>query len=166
MSKEKTNKGEGASASSAESLIENEVEETVEDKTDETSSIIEGLKKQIEELTKLVNHSLQMGKFNLDERKSTKAIEQSAQSDIELTRAALLKEDKKTIVIPKGKFDPVGAIETVTINGLRYEIKKGTPVEVPESIYLTLCEYLDIDNRPEVTEKLLDRSEEVIKNLS
>ena len=164
----KNTKEEEAKASSAESLIENDVEDIgLEDEKEEpTISIIDSLKKQIEDLTNLVNHSIQVGKFNIDERKSAKVLEESAKSDIDKTRKAMDEEKKFTIVVPKGKFDPVGAVESVTINGLRFEILKGTPVEVPESIYLTLCEWLSIDNRPEVTEKLLDRNEEVIKNLS
>lgn len=149
-------------ADSQESDIEGE--ENID--KEEDISIIESLKRQVAALTKLVTDNIELKKLEKMNGQGSREIEKSAKSDIELTKAALDQEKKFTIVIPKGKHDPVGAIETVTINGLRFEIIKGTPVEVPESIYITLLDYLEVDFKAGQNTNIITRSKEIEDNLN
>jgi hypothetical protein len=52
----------------------------------------------------------------------------------ERIKRALAKQPKVRIMIPREKNDPVGASETVQINGYTIQIMKGEYVEVPEQI--------------------------------
>ena len=54
------------------------------------------------------------------------------------TAAKLSKEPKKTIMLPL--HDEKEADVFVSLNGSRYQIKRGEEVEVPESIYNILIE--------------------------
>ncbi len=51
-------------------------------------------------------------------------------------------EPKVNVFIPRSKQDPKGAVETVSINGYRYEIMKGTSVDVPKSVANILFNFL------------------------
>lgn len=187
MSKKK-NVG-GGSDTSAETLADNEkleeteaedVEVTEDDSFEEEEetgvktpknlkealSVINDLSKKFVALTEQVNQNIQMRGFEKAEKKGSKAIELSAMSDIEATRAALDKEEKISIVIPKGKFDAKGAVETVTINGYRLKIAKGTPVPVPMSVYKILAEYLNIEDSEEMNKMLISRDSEIEEKLS
>lgn len=52
----------------------------------------------------------------------------------ERMKQALDKQDKVKIFIPLEGKEPKGAVETVIVNGYRFDIMKGVKVEVPEQI--------------------------------
>lgn len=52
----------------------------------------------------------------------------------ERMKEALDKQKKKEVFIPLEGKEPVGAVETVIINGYRFDIMKGVKVEVPEQV--------------------------------
>lgn len=55
-------------------------------------------------------------------------------NEMERWRQHFAKQPKVRIMIPREKTDPVGAFETVQINGYTFRIIKGEYVEVPEQI--------------------------------
>lgn len=54
--------------------------------------------------------------------------------EVAIIKAKLDKEPKVRVIVPLRFGERPGAIETVTINGYRYEIKKGYYVDVPQSV--------------------------------
>jgi len=66
------------------------------------------------------------------EIKETKIAE--PKNEVEKWKLHFAKQPKKSIMIPREKSDPVGAYETVQINGYTFQITKGVYVEVPEQI--------------------------------
>jgi len=52
----------------------------------------------------------------------------------ERMKKALDKQEKKEVYIPLEGKEPEGAVETVILNGYRYDIKKGVRVEVPAQV--------------------------------
>lgn len=61
-------------------------------------------------------------------------------SKFERTKRALAAQPKVRIMIPREKNDPIGAFETVQINGYTFQIIKGEYVEVPEQIATIIME--------------------------
>lgn len=55
-------------------------------------------------------------------------------SKLERTKAALAKQPRVRIIIPKEASETDGAFETVQINGYLIQIKKGVYVDVPEQV--------------------------------
>jgi hypothetical protein len=61
-------------------------------------------------------------------------------NEMEKWKLHFAKQPKKSIMIPREKSDPVGAYETVQINGYTFQITKGVYVEVPEQIAQIIME--------------------------
>lgn len=66
--------------------------------------------------------------------------------DAERTKKILANEPKISYIIPLGFGEKMGAYETVSINGYKLTIQKGTRVEIPLSMAKLLDEYLGIQN--------------------
>ena len=61
-------------------------------------------------------------------------------NEMEFWRQHFAKQPKVRIMIPREKTDPVGAYETVQINGYTFQIIKGEYVDVPEQIAQIIME--------------------------
>lgn len=79
----------------------------------------------------------------------------------EKTKKALAKEPKVMFYIPKRDGEPADAWESVSINFVRFQIRKGVQVELPQSVATLLMEHLRIEqNGSELAQKMkLDRDE-------
>ncbi len=169
----KNNAGGGQTPSANETKNNDQEPENLQKVVEEQGSVISALKDQIDKLTQLLEKAQKdfMKGFEKAEIKGSKSVEKAAQGDIELTKKALAKEiaEGKTcdIIISKGKKEPKGAFEVVSINGYRIKIQKGVRVRVPESVYLQLKPKLGLSESMEALDEFrLDRSDDIIEKLS
>lgn len=75
-------------------------------------------------------------------KKDTRKLTDTEVARVSTVTGDLLKDQEKRIVKlyqhPPGSTDEPLPDETVSINGYNYQIKRGVPVEVPESVALVL----------------------------
>lgn len=81
------------------------------------------------------------------------------------TEKFLEEDEQVSFYIPLGPGEKVGAMEVVSLNGVRYEFKKGILHQMPKSIMEILAEYLKVQVEAG-QDKLLDRRDDVAKALS
>lgn len=88
-----------------------------------------------------------------------------AKSDALTMKEILEQEEKVMFSIPLAPGEKEGAIESVTINGYRMEVKKGVMQELPKSVVQILAEHYNISQNAG-KEMLIDRDEKTMEALS
>lgn len=137
--------------------------ETQEEKLAGLIADVEKLKADLEtEKTKLANSVVNTDKAK---KEADEKAEVFIQRKLKATKEVLDKQPKVMTMIPLGFNEKPGAVETVTVNGYRYDIKKGVYVKVPETVANIIRDAYN--QTMEVNERFsVNRDEETSKALS
>lgn len=101
-----------------------------------------------------------------EETKKTSANTAAEASKAILTTKEILEQEEKVnFYIPLEPGEKAGAVESVTINGYRTEVKKGVMQMLPKSIVAMLAEHYRVSNEAG-KEKLINRDEKTLEALS
>lgn len=113
-------------------------------------ALVQEIKDELkDEIRKELDERIPLGQFLAPN--SDPEIRRRHLSKAEAMKEHLAKQPKKSIIIPISKGEKRGkAIETVILNGYRYEIQKGVYVDVPEQVAEVIM------NHYQQTEEALD----------